>query len=183
MSQNNAYELSRVGLKLRGDYDAATAYENLDVVQYDGSCYAAKAPCTGVAPTDAQYWMLLAKGVSSSESASQVLIHTGETWKSVPNNSTTQIVSYAVPSNGVYAATMQTFFPGGKNGSYRSFLHHNDEWSASVMADPTSGSNETRHNGMTIRACTAGDTFSIHMWQNTGATRNCCADLTVVRLA
>lgn len=78
MSQNTAYELGRVGLKLRGDYNAATAYETLDVVSYNGSCYAAKAACTGVVPTNEQSWMLLAKGAGfQSKNEEQA---TGATW-------------------------------------------------------------------------------------------------------
>lgn len=59
---SNTYTLGRIGLNLRGEYNAATAYEKLDVVSYNGSSYAAKAACTGVVPTNTQSWMLLAKG-------------------------------------------------------------------------------------------------------------------------
>lgn len=82
MSQNTMYELGRVGLKLRGDYNAATAYEKLDVVSYNGSCYAAKAACTGVAPTNEQSWMLLAEGtgpITSSNDTYRLGIQAGLT--------------------------------------------------------------------------------------------------------
>lgn len=56
------YELGKIGLNLRGAYNASTAYKKLDVVSYNGSSYAALADATGVAPTNATKWMLLAQG-------------------------------------------------------------------------------------------------------------------------
>jgi len=58
----NTYNLGRVGLHIRGEYNAADTYETLDVVTYNGSSYAAKAGCQNVTPTDTQYWVLLAQG-------------------------------------------------------------------------------------------------------------------------
>lgn len=49
---STTYNLGRIGLNLRGDYDAATTYEKLDVVHYKGNSYAAKGACTGILPTD-----------------------------------------------------------------------------------------------------------------------------------
>lgn len=51
--------LGRVGLVLKGDYNAQTAYVKLDVVSYQGSAYAAKGPTTGHVPTDKTYWQPL----------------------------------------------------------------------------------------------------------------------------
>ena len=59
---SNTYELGRIGLNLRGEYNSETAYEKLDVVTYNGSSYAAKASCTGVLPTNTASWLLLAQG-------------------------------------------------------------------------------------------------------------------------
>ena len=56
------YELGKIGLNLRGTYNASTAYKKLDVVNYNCSSYAALADTTGTAPTDATKWMLLAQG-------------------------------------------------------------------------------------------------------------------------
>ena len=52
--------LGRVGLVLRGTYDAATTYSRMDVVTYQGSAYAATQATTGHAPTDAAYWQPMA---------------------------------------------------------------------------------------------------------------------------
>ncbi len=42
----------------RGTYDAASAYENLDLVFYNGNSWLCKKACTGVTPSDtnAEYW-------------------------------------------------------------------------------------------------------------------------------
>ena len=44
------YNLGRVGLNLRGEYDPATAYAPLDVVSWRGGSYAAKAATADVSP-------------------------------------------------------------------------------------------------------------------------------------
>ena len=48
--------LGRVGLVLRGAYDASAAYSRMDVVSYQGSSYAALKATTGHDPTDTSYW-------------------------------------------------------------------------------------------------------------------------------
>ena len=50
--------LGRVGLVLKGEYDASTKYEKLDVVTYQGSSYIAKQTTTGNAPTNESFWQL-----------------------------------------------------------------------------------------------------------------------------
>ena len=56
------YNLGRIGLNVRGEYDAAATYEELDVVNYNGSSYVAKDSSTNILPTDTQYWALVARG-------------------------------------------------------------------------------------------------------------------------
>lgn len=56
------YSLGRIGLRIMGAYSASTEYQQLDVVTYQGSSYAAKDACSNVAPTDTQHWSLLAQG-------------------------------------------------------------------------------------------------------------------------
>lgn len=60
------YELGKIGLNLRGNYNASTAYKKLDAVTYNGSSYAALADTTGVVPTNTGKWMLLAQGTSQN---------------------------------------------------------------------------------------------------------------------
>lgn len=59
------YELGKIGLNLRGNYDASANYSKLDVVSYNGSSYVALESCAGVIP-DSQdatnKWMMLAQG-------------------------------------------------------------------------------------------------------------------------
>ena len=95
------YNLGRIGLNLRGDFDAAASYEKLDVVFYDGSSYAAKSACTGVLPTNADFWTLLASGtpgtVASSDDLYRLGIQAGLTMASV------SVVAYAPTNTGFNA--------------------------------------------------------------------------------
>ena len=75
MSTN--YNIGRIGLNLRGDFDAEASYEKLDVVFYNGSSYAAKTTCTGVHPTDVNSWMKLAVGMPSTISTMNDLYRLG----------------------------------------------------------------------------------------------------------
>ena len=59
----STYDIGRIGLNIRGDYDATAEYEKLDVVYYNGSSYVAKGEGTGIAPDNANMWQLLALGV------------------------------------------------------------------------------------------------------------------------
>ena len=59
---SNTYNLGRIGLKLRGEYNADVAYEKLDVVTYNNSSYAAMVDNPANAPTDTASWQLLAQG-------------------------------------------------------------------------------------------------------------------------
>lgn len=52
----------RVLLMPKGDYNAATTYELLDLVTYQNSSYIAKGTTTGNLPTDSTYWQLSAYG-------------------------------------------------------------------------------------------------------------------------
>lgn len=93
---STTYNLGRIGLNLRGDYDAATTYEKLDVVQYKGNSYAAKGACTGILPTDTNSWMMLTAGFPSASSSTDDLyrlgIQTGLTpVLSVPNKKVTEV--------------------------------------------------------------------------------------------
>ena len=55
----------------RGNYDASTAYEMLDLVYYNGAAWVAKKSVTGVAPSETQpgsdYWMLMCSGANLAE--------------------------------------------------------------------------------------------------------------------
>ena len=72
------YELGKVGMTLRGTYNASASYNALDVVTYNGSSYAALQPCTGVPVTNTNYWQLLCTGGAESYSTEEVC--TGGTW-------------------------------------------------------------------------------------------------------
>lgn len=52
--------LGIVAMSNKGEYNSQTNYEKLNVVSYNGSSYCAKQNCTGILPTDPNYWQLLA---------------------------------------------------------------------------------------------------------------------------
>ena len=64
-----AASAGRVLLIPKGTYNAATTYNMLDVVYYDGATYVCKQTSLGNLPTDTDYWQLMA---SSSGTAAQV---------------------------------------------------------------------------------------------------------------
>ena len=72
------YTLGKIGMKLRGTYDASTTYSKLDVVTCDGSSYAALQSCTGVPVTNTEYWQQLCVGNSEGYSTDDTC--TGSTW-------------------------------------------------------------------------------------------------------
>ena len=53
--------LGKVGMYLRGEYNAGTTYAKLDVVTYQGESYSAKGETTGNLPTNTEYWQKLVK--------------------------------------------------------------------------------------------------------------------------
>ena len=61
----STYNLGRIGLNIRGDYDDSGVYEPLDVVAYHGEVYVTTASTTGNPPcdvdgiTDTDYWQKL----------------------------------------------------------------------------------------------------------------------------
>ena len=72
------YALGKIGMNLRGTYDASATYHKLDVVTYNGSSYAALQVCTGVPVTNAEYWQMLCAGNAESYTTNEVC--TGGTW-------------------------------------------------------------------------------------------------------
>jgi len=80
MSNNTAnatYNLGRVGMNLRGEYDPAAAYEPLDTVTWRGGSYAARVAATGIAPSAEDTWMPLAQGLAPYSAEEQ---KTGSRW-------------------------------------------------------------------------------------------------------
>ena len=53
----------------KGTYDASVTYNMLDMVYYSGSTYVCKAQTTGHAPTDTDYWQIMAQGTQSAQIA------------------------------------------------------------------------------------------------------------------
>lgn len=57
----------RVAMIPKGDYNASTAYQMLDVVRYNNKTYIAKKATTGNLPTDTTYWMLSTENIVDTE--------------------------------------------------------------------------------------------------------------------
>ena len=55
--------LGIVAMEPKGEYDADTYYEKLNVVTYNKSSYVAKQKTQGNLPTNTTYWQLLGGGV------------------------------------------------------------------------------------------------------------------------
>ena len=61
-------KLGKVSLSPKGTWEASTAYEQLDMVSYDGGSWLAKKPSTNITPADGEYWMKVAeKGDTGSD--------------------------------------------------------------------------------------------------------------------
>lgn len=89
-------DAGRIGFVPKGDYNASTTYEFLDVVHYGHNSYVAKGTTTGNLPTNTTYWQPITDG--------EFLTATDYATASVagivkPDGSTTE-----VGSNGVFSA-------------------------------------------------------------------------------
>lgn len=62
-------DIGKVAITPRKDYKNEQAYEWLDVVTYNGASYMciSEDGCTGIVPTNTDYWQLLAKGGDTGE--------------------------------------------------------------------------------------------------------------------
>lgn len=60
--ENDITDLGKVAITPQKDYNKSTTYEWLDVVTYDGASYMciSEDSCTGIVPTNTEYWQLLA---------------------------------------------------------------------------------------------------------------------------
>lgn len=61
------YNLGKVLLTPRGDYNNSASYEPLDFVLYNNSSYVAKNNVNGHLPTDTAFWQVLASGPDTSD--------------------------------------------------------------------------------------------------------------------
>ena len=73
------YNIGRIGLRIRGAYDATANYEKLDVVHLNGSSYVAKAASMGVPVSDTSKWALLCGSCEAADYLSEE-VATGSYW-------------------------------------------------------------------------------------------------------
>lgn len=59
--------LGKVAITPKGTWEASTAYEQLDMVSYDGGSWLAKKPSTNITPADGEYWMEVAEKGSKGD--------------------------------------------------------------------------------------------------------------------
>ena len=57
----DTYIIGKVAMTFRGEYNASTSYEKLDVITYNGTSYGVLQACTGVTPPNATYYQVLAQ--------------------------------------------------------------------------------------------------------------------------
>ena len=68
MAEQEVIVLGIVGMVPKGEYNSEINYEKLNVVSYNGSSYCAKRDVVGIAPTNTDYWSLIAeKGEQGSQ--------------------------------------------------------------------------------------------------------------------
>lgn len=103
-----AYELGKIGLNLKGAYNASTSYNKLDVVNYNGNSYAALDACVGVAPTNTSKWMLLAQGASSASTWVYPSLSSGST----PGDYGAGTIRYKKEGNHVFVTGSVNVKPG-----------------------------------------------------------------------
>lgn len=67
--ENEITDIGKVAITPRKDYKNEQTYEWLDVVTYNGASYMciAEDDCTGIVPTNTEYWQLLAKSGAPGE--------------------------------------------------------------------------------------------------------------------
>ena len=61
------YNLGRVLIVHRGEWDSATEYERLDIVSLNGASYLVTADCTGTEPPNDDYYALIAEKGDTGE--------------------------------------------------------------------------------------------------------------------
>lgn len=75
-------DAGRIGFLIKGDYNASTEYDFLDVVYYNGSSYVAKTKTKGNAPeSDNAYWHIFAQatnGVTGIKGSAETTYRTGQ---------------------------------------------------------------------------------------------------------
>lgn len=89
------YNLGRVVPIFKGDYNANTTYNFLDVVYYDNSSFVALDTTTGNLPTDTEHWLPVAlKGTTQDPTPAQIqqIISTVETY--IQENNYVQDANY-----------------------------------------------------------------------------------------
>lgn len=98
--------LGRIKPLSKGDYNALTNYENLDIVSYLGSSYICKLPSTGNLPTNTTYWDLVASKGNTGE-VTEAELATQVTTKRVHLNSvsTDTLIPFEIHNQGGQAGT------------------------------------------------------------------------------
>lgn len=81
--------LGRVSIVFKGEYNVNTQYEQLDVVSYNGSSYIALKLTKGNAPTNTEYWGVMAeKGEATDLSLYSLISETGNKIELTIDNNT-----------------------------------------------------------------------------------------------
>ena len=177
---SGTYNLGRIGLKVCGAYSATEEYNYLDIVRYNGASYIAKEAVSGVVPTDASCWELLAG------SSIRVVYDSTRQSVSFVNSSEQTKLSYTLQEDGLYAVIANTQFPTGSGGTYRfSALKYTRNGGTNEIAaqtcPPQTGAGP-RLSMIGLYEGQVGDAILLRANQNSGSSVSGAAHLIVVRL-
>ena len=101
----------RVLLMPRGTYDPSETYVALDYVSYGVSSYVCKKESSGNAPTNTEYWQILAKGISSVAPELLGIGYGVSADTGVGTAKTATLTGYALTVNGLVAVTFADNVP------------------------------------------------------------------------
>ena len=177
---SGTYNLGRIGLKVCGAYSATEEYNYLDIVRYNGASYIAKESVSGVVPTDASSWELLAG------SSIRVMYDSTRQSVSFANSSEQTKLSYTLQEDGLYAINANTLFPSGTGGTYRfsaiKYTRNGTTTEIAAQSCPPHSNAGPRLSVFGLYEGQAGDSILLRTNQNSGSSVSGAAHLIVVRL-
>ena len=125
-------KLGKVSLTPKGEWDSATAYEQLDLVSYGGSSWVAKKSNTNVAPRENDCWMLVAEKGEQGDTGS------GTTYSTyvVPRSTSGTIDTNMIPLCPWSKGDMLAFLPP-ENNVWEQTIDGGETWTVVSVSDST----------------------------------------------
>ena len=135
-------DAGRILIMPKGDYDANSTYENLDLVKHKGTSWLAKKESKGIEPSEAneEYWHKMADSVYDKQSGHYI-----------GNGSTSRIINTGATGTNVIIT---------KGGSQKFAIVTASGYIATDTLEIYTGSNVYCMNDGTIRIYTSNDIFN-----------------------